>query len=228
MSQRRASNSDNFFVRFFRQHFIISNIILIFAALIVFALGLMFFVDLWTHHGETTVVPDVRKVSFTNACDILDEAGLKVVISDSIYDDNAHPGQVVDVQPKPGVVVKPGREVYLTIVAFHPKQIVIDIPLTDVSYRQAESYLKSRGIKTINRVDVPSVYDDLVVGVKLDGKSIGLGSVIPVNGVVTLEVGRVATAQPDSDAMMLDAAIDSAIVADTTPGDGDSAYDYYQ
>ena len=213
MSQNRANKNENFFVRFFREHFIISNIILIFAAFVALSFLLMGFVNVWTHHGETTTVPDVRDKSFTEACDILKDAGLKVVISDSVYNDFKHPGEVVDVQPSAGTIVKRDREVFITIVSFHPEQKVITLPIIDVSYRQAESYLRDQlGIRNVVRVEVPAQYDDLVIAAKYNGHNINMGSSIPKNATVTLEVGRVVL--PDSDTMSLSAMIDSATIAD--------------
>lgn len=175
--------------RFYRKWPILSNIVLAVAAMALFICCIFMFLNLWTHHGSTSIVPDVRGTNYYEALDILDEADLEAVIADSIYDENKKPGQVVDIWPKPGAVVKGGREIYLTIVAFSPRQVVIDMPLTDVSDRQAISYLQSRGVMSIKVIHVLSEYPDMVVAARCDGKPLTLGSRIPANATVILEVG---------------------------------------
>jgi beta-lactam-binding protein with PASTA domain len=207
-------NENNIFIKFWRKHIILSNVILIFLSIFVLGGLAMGFINLWTHHGATTIVPNVRNMSYDKACSVLEDADLTPVISDSVYDEKKMPGEVLDISPKAGVVVKPGREVFLTIVSFSPKQIVIDVPLTDVSSRQAISYLQARGIKTIKIIHVPSQYPDLVVSVKYNGKPLNIGSKVPVNSVITLEVGQ--TPQPEAQNAQddLSAAIDAVIDAE--------------
>ena len=147
-------------------------------------------VDLWTHHGAKTVVPNVKGLTYAEATNVLGEADLETVISDSIFDLSKRPGQVVDIYPKPGAVVKPGREVYLTIASFTPQQFVVDVPLTDISSKQAMSYLNSHGIRAIRIVTVPGEFNDLVMQIKADGKPIKFGDKIPVTASVELIVSR--------------------------------------
>jgi beta-lactam-binding protein with PASTA domain len=208
--------SESALKRMQKRHPIISTLVLAFLAICVFVFIGLKFLDVWTHHGSTSVVPDVKGMTFNQACDVLDEADLKVVISDSIYDDSKTPGAVVEVWPKPGAVVKSGREVYLTIVSFSPRQVVIDIPLTDISSRQAISYLNNRGITSIQILRVPSEYPDMVVAVKANGQYVTLGSRIPTNSTVTLEVGQLEQQEYTETTSDLDAAIDSLITNDNS------------
>lgn len=194
-----------------KRHPILSTIILAFLAIVIFFFLALKFLDIWTHHGSTSRVPDVKGLTYDQACDVLDEADLEVVISDSIYDDSKTPGSVVEVWPKPGATVKKGREVYLTIISFSPRQVVIDIPLTDISSRQAISYLNNRGITSIQILRVPSEYPDMVVAVKANGQYVTLGSRIPTNSTVTLEVGQVEEETFTSSSDDLDAVIDSLV-----------------
>jgi beta-lactam-binding protein with PASTA domain len=208
--------SQSAFKRMQQRHPIISTIVLAFIAICIFLFLIIKFLDIWTHHGSTSTVPDVKGLTYDQACDVLEEADLKVVISDSIYDDKKAPGSVVEVWPKPGAVVKTGREVYLTIISFSPRQVVIDIPLTDISSRQAISYLNNRGITSIQILRVPSEYPDMVVAVKANGQYVTLGSRIPTNATVTLEVGQLEQNEYQSESSDdLDAAIDSLISSDT-------------
>ncbi|MCH5220446.1 MAG: PASTA domain-containing protein [Muribaculaceae bacterium] len=199
-----------------KKHPILWNLFMIFIAfLIVGYLALCFF-DIWTHHGSTTRVPEVKGMDCVSATRVLKDADLQVVIVDSIYNKNYAPGSVVDVNPQSGAVVKKGREVYLTIVAFSPEPIIIDRLLTDISWKQAEAYLKSKGLR-VEKEMVTSQYPDLVVDVKCKGRSLAVGSQVTVNDVIVLEVGQVP--EVDYEAIDdLDLMIEAAIAADSIGG----------
>ncbi len=186
-------STDSTFMVFWRRHLILCNSILIIIAIPIISWIALLFIDIWTHHGETTIVPNVKALSYENAVSVLQEADLKVVISDSIYDLKRQPGEVVEVFPKPGAVVKPGREVYLTIVSFMPKQITINTSLTDQSFKAVRTYLLSEGINENSLIVkyIPSQYHDLVLSVKYNGHNVDIGSKIPVNATLTIEVGKV-------------------------------------
>ena len=160
----------------------------------------------WTMHGATAVVPQVKQKSYAEAESILSANKLGIEISDSIYDRSMPPGTVVESWPKAGAIVKEGRQVYVTITAFSPKQVTISMPLTgNVSSRQAMSYLRGIGITDIRVVETPSEYVDLVLGARYGDTPLTVGSVIPVTSTVTLTVGCGVVETPDSLAVDSDA-----------------------
>ena len=175
---------------FIKEHPVLSNFILIVITGFVVLWGVLIFLDYWTFHGDTSIVPEVKGKSYTEASSVLAANGLTIEISDSIYDRTVTPGTVTESWPKAGAVVKRGRQVYVTITAFSPKQVTISMPLTgNVSSRQAMSYLRGIGITDIRLENVPSEYTDLVVGARYGDTPLTVGSVIPVTSTVTLSVG---------------------------------------
>ena len=175
---------------FYKSHPIISHIILIACTGWIILWAVLLFLDSWTFHGATAIVPDIKNKSFVDAVALLDANGLTVDISDSIYDRKAAPGTVIESWPKAGAVVKEGRLVYVTITAFSPKQVTISMPLTgNVSSRQATSYLRGIGITDVRIEHVPSAFADLVISARYGDTPINVGSVIPVTATVTLEIG---------------------------------------
>lgn len=214
MTPQKKTNNDRIFSGFWHRHLILCNSLLIVLAIPVLSwLGLLF-VDLWTHHGSTTVVPNVKNMNYDKAVEVLEEADLKVVIGDSIYSTEKAPGEVVEIFPKPGAVVKPGREVYLTIVSFSPQQVILDVPVVDQSVKSAIAYLKNKGIRTIKIVRVPSQYPDLVLSMKYNGTKLNIGSKVPVTATIVLEVGESEVPVYESNES-LDDAIDAAMDAET-------------
>lgn len=175
---------------FYNSHPIISTLILICVATLLLLWGATIFMNRWTMHGSTSVVPDIRNKTYNEARELLAANNLNIEINDSVYDRDAAPGTVVESWPKAGAVVKEGRQVYVTITAFSPKQVTISMPLTgNVSSRQAMSYLRGIGITDIRLESVPSEFPDLVMGARYGDTPLSVGSVIPVTSTVTLEVG---------------------------------------
>lgn len=176
---------------FYAKHPIICHVLMILTSGIVLLWLAMIFLDFWTNHGATVNVPDVKGKTYVEAVTVLEASDLKAEIADSIFDQGLAPGSVVEVWPHAGTSVKPGREVYLTVVSFQPRQVTITAPLTDISSRQAMTYLQSLEIKNIRIVNVPSQYDDLVMSARYNGKELRPGSRLPVTATVVLEVGTV-------------------------------------
>ncbi|MDE6581183.1 MAG: PASTA domain-containing protein, partial [Duncaniella sp.] len=79
----------------------------------------------WTHHGEVTVVPEVKSLNFDEAARRLAGADLQAHLLDSVYDAKLPAGAVINQNPRPGAKVKPGRTVYVTINAFTPRMVTI-------------------------------------------------------------------------------------------------------
>lgn len=184
---------------FYNNHPILSNFILIIFTGFLLIVCLTFFLDSWTMHGKTAVVPDVRNRSYADAVSVLRANGLNIQINDSVYDRNEAPGMVLESWPKAGAVVKEGRTVYVLVTSFSPKQVTISMPLTgSVSSRQAISYLRGIGINDIRLEHVPSEYPDLVVGARFGDTPLTVGTSIPVTSVVTLSIGTGPEVEEDS------------------------------
>lgn len=180
----------------FAKHILINLGLMAVAGCVVIWL-LLTWLDSWTAHGHYELVPEVKGLSYDEACRQLHEAGFSPELTDSLYDNKSRPGTVIEQNPKTGTKVKEGRVVYLTITAFSPKSVTLPT-LTDVSLRQARSVLEGLGINRISVVEVPSEFRGLVISVKRDGKPLTAGARIPVTAAVTLEVGTGLSESSDS------------------------------
>lgn len=185
---------------FYSKHPLLSHIILIILTGLILLWAVLIFLDHWTMHGSTAIVPDIKHRSYAEAKSTLAVNGLSIEISDSIYDRNSAPGTIIESWPKAGAVVKEGRQVYVTVTAFSPKQVTISMPLTgNVSSRQAMSYLRGIGITDIRLEYVPSLYPDLVMSARYGDTQLAVGSVIPITSTVTLKVGTGPSAEEEED-----------------------------
>ncbi|MDE6360032.1 MAG: PASTA domain-containing protein [Muribaculaceae bacterium] len=173
---------------FRKRHPILMNLLYAACATVLAIWMALWFLDYWTFHGQERAVPDVKGQSFDMAQGNISRAGLKAVVTDSVYDSYARPGTVVEQSPIPLAKIKRGGTVYLTLVAYTPKMVTIP-DFYDVSERQARSMLEGLGITQVMTVGVPSEYAGLVLGAKYNGVSLRPGAKVPVSAVITLEVG---------------------------------------
>lgn len=203
-------------VDFHRRHFIVSNLILMAVVAVFLGFVVLYFLDIWTSHGSTAIVPEVRNKSYDEATELLRKSGLDYEIADSVYDTSVEPGTVKEVWPHPGSTVKSGRMVFLTVNSFQPQQLTVTMPLTGVSSRQAITYLESLNIKNIRIVYVPSNFPDLVEGASYKGKAIQPGMKIPINANVVLEVGTVTSPSKVEDDLYESEAADDQPQKDST------------
>ena len=172
-----------------RKYPIIVNLVII---IIVALIGLMIAnisLAIFTKHGEYNVVPNVEKISYTNAMEKLHEEGFKTEISDSVFRDDIEPGYVLEQTPVPNAKVKPGRTVYLIINAVNPKQVAVN-NIEGISLRQGKALLQGLGFKEKNIKVVYRLgkYENLIQSVRVGGKKLRPGQRVPINSTIVLEV----------------------------------------
>lgn len=163
------------------------NVVIMIALVVIIIYGLTFWLKSYTHHNESISVPEVVGLIDEEAIFYLEQAGLKPMIIDSLYAD-ALPGTVIEQLPEGGLPVKNGRIVYLTINAKSVKMITLP-EVEDFSTRQARSYLREAGF-VVEKVEYePHEFDDLVLSVKIAGKTAKAGQQYPIRTHVVLVVG---------------------------------------
>jgi hypothetical protein len=197
---------------FRKRHPILMNLIYAALATVLVLYISLWFLDFWTFHGQERAVPDVKGQSFNVAESNIERAGLRCVVTDSIYDTYARPGTVVEQIPIPSARIKKGGTVYLTLVAYSPKMVTFP-DFYDISERQARSMLQGLGITQIMTVTVPSEYTGLVLGAKFNGVSLRPGAKVPITAVITLEVGGTIEDLSSTNELVDTAAIEEAIEA---------------
>lgn len=196
------SHQPNAFVAFCKRHPILVNLIAACLAGALLIYLLLVFLDFWTLHGESRTVPDLKGVQYSEAVRRLDSEDLKAAVTDSIYPSKlpldlrgkAGPGDVVDMYPHPNSIVKPGANIYLTIVALSPELITVP-DYRNVSVRQARVYFENAGLPHDNIIELPtpSEYKGLVIEAKYNGVTLSPGARIPATAHVNLYVGSGST-----------------------------------
>ncbi len=160
-------------------------------AMILIAAGVIFWVFNWlgtyTHHGEAVRVPSVIGVRTNEAVLLIEQAGLKPMIIDSVYTDH-RPGTVIEQLPEGALPVKLGRIVYLTVNA-SGKQMIEMIDVRDWSSRQAQSRLEEIGFVIDSLVYEPYEFDDLILDVTSSSGTVAAGEKYPIRTSLVLHVG---------------------------------------
>jgi len=163
---------------------ILAVVITIFLLLIT-----MFFIRVYTHHGESLTVPDFSGMMKEQVLDILKQNELNYQVTDSLYVTEEMPGTVIGQFPVKGSHVKSGRTIFFTICARKPEQVSMP-KLTDISLRQAMNILSRVGLNVGTITYVPSEYTNLVLAQKRGIEDIEQGSKINKGTEIDLTVGK--------------------------------------
>lgn len=220
--------------------FILKNILLSIAIFVALAWGTLLFIDYYTHHGESQMVPDLRGSYVEEAEMLLSKKGLSVQVVDSVYISGKKLGTIVEQTPSPNSLVKSNRPIYVIINSRQVKMVPLP-EVNDVSYRQADAILNAIGLTVSNVEYQPSEYKDLVIDVKYRGRSIAAGTRLPEKSAVVLVVGSGLSDDmvlvPSLKGMNIDTGRDSVVRAmlvvgatsyDVTPSGNENKYVIYR
>ena len=176
------------FFSFKNNRFFWGNLIAIVAVLVVACYGTLYWLDTYTHHGESYIVPNIKDKTIAEAQKMLADQLINGTIIDSTYIKGARAGIILDQTPAAGSRVKEGRTVYLTVTTNSVP--LIDLPdlIDNSSLRQAAAKLKSIGFKLTEPELLPGE-QDWVYGIKYKGKDLMSGDKIPHEALLTLCVG---------------------------------------
>ncbi len=142
-----------------------------------------------TRHSSLEKVPSVVGKNAQDATDLLEANGFEVAITDSVYIDTAAPMSVIRQSPDADASVKIHRTIYLTVNrAVAP---LIDMPdLRGFSYKSAELYLKSLGLKVGDTSYTPDIARNAVKEQLLNGKPVDPGTKINMGSAISLVLGN--------------------------------------
>ena len=188
----------------------IRNLLGLILVTIVLISAVLLWLNVYTRHGKSVQVPDVKGLSIEKAKPFFVKSNLNFVVVDSVYVKNAIPGSIAETTPPVGSQVKTGRTVYLKINSYMPQLVAIP-DVKDTSQRQSLAMLRSLGFENVTIKPVPGAYRDLVMGLEQNGKPIEPGQRIPADTPLSLLVSS-----GSDDIMLLDNmndTIDSANVS---------------
>jgi beta-lactam-binding protein with PASTA domain len=175
--------------KFITQRSFFVNLLVALALLLLIVFVFFSLLGSITRHNETIRVPQVTGRTLADATSFLEKEGFKVSVQDSVYIDTLAPLAVVKQSPESDELVKINRTVYLTINRAQPP--LIEMPdLRGFSFRSAEMYLQSLGLKLGDTSYTPDIARNAVKDQKLDGKTIEPGTKIPLGTSIDFVLGN--------------------------------------
>ena len=196
------------FLRKLASRYLLGNLIAMALVVVAVCLGVRYGLDIYTHHGEKIMIPDVRRKSFSDASYLLEDANLKVVVSDTGYVPGLPPDCILEQTPASGEYVKSGHIVYLVVNATSTPTLTVPDVIDNSSLREAMAKLSAMGFKLTQ----PAFVDgekDWVYGLRVKGRHVVAGEKVSVNDYITIEVGS-GQRDADMDINYTDAPIEDA------------------
>lgn len=179
------------FFSFKQNRFFWLNLIAMIVVVIGACWGTLLWLDHYTHHGETYVVPNVKNKSLGEAQLALHNQKLEGLVVDSSYVKGLPDGMVLDQNPAEGARVKEGRTIYLTVTTSKVPLVKLPDLVDNSSLRQAEAKLKAMGFR-LTEPEYVSGEQDWIYGIKYRGRSLMSGDKVPHEAMLTLCVGNTA------------------------------------
>jgi beta-lactam-binding protein with PASTA domain len=151
-------------------------------------------IDAYTRHGQAVVMPRLIGVDASLAIQKLEAIGLVGVVNDTLFVEDGIPGSVCQQDPAENSQVKEGRTIYLSIVSSEVPMVRLP-NLIDVSLRKATMDLQRLGLQVGDITTRPDIAHNVVLEMRLQGKSVNSGTLVQKGTHIDLEVGM---SVPDS------------------------------
>jgi len=142
----------------------------------------------YTRHGETVTVPKITGLTLAQAQELESSDDFNYVVVDSVFDLTKKGGTITMQDPLPNSIVKPGRIIYISVVATVPEKVKMP-DLVDLSIRQAKALLETYGLRLGNVSMIPDIAKNMVLRMSHNGSSISPGTSISKGSTIDLVVG---------------------------------------
>lgn len=144
---------------------------------------------IYTHHGESFSVPDLKGLKLSEVEEIIESYDLRFQVADSVYLQNFEPGTVVEQIPEANFKVKENRRIFLTMNATTPEMVRMP-NVMERSLREAEAILESNGLVLGKLIYQPYIAKNYVLEQHLNEQKIGPGQALPKGSVIDLVLGE--------------------------------------
>ena len=179
MKEKKASG------KFFSWH-LWANLLAMFVVVLLLIIGLKWWLQSYTHHGEGIAVPDLYGMDYRRAMELAEERGLEITATDSTYIKEMPAGCVVVQSPARGMEVKMGRTIYVTINSLTIPRVRIPDLIDNCSYREAEAKLRQLdGIVPFAGLGLGANGMDQITAVYADGIMVGKAIIIKERSSLT-------------------------------------------
>lgn len=175
-------------IKEFFGNWIVKNLLIAVAVILVLMCGSYFLLDAVTMHNKEITVPDLTGLDVAQAQALAGKHGIRIEVTDSVYVRRMARGCVYRHKPEAGSKVKKGRRIILTINAVTPKKATMP-NLIGYSMRQAKAELSSRGLNLGKLIYVKDIATNNVLKQLYNNQEIEPGVKIESESPIDLVVG---------------------------------------
>lgn len=168
--------------------FVLLNLSIAILLLFIGGYFVLYKLDDYTSHGEYITVPAFQKRYPDQAEILAKNNNLRVMVVDSIYDEKAKPGVILEQYPLKGAHVKENRMIQLITNAQNPEKIPFP-QLANAPYRQTLQILQTKGFRPGKISYIPSKFKNLVLYLQYKGENISPGTLLCRGTVIDLVLG---------------------------------------
>ena len=165
---------------------------------VLLVLGAWKGISIYTHHGESVIVPDIVGAMESDARYKLARYDLQAVVVDSAYNRQKPAGCILEQVPVAGRRVKSGRQIFLTVNTESTPTMALPDIADNSSLREAQAKLTAMGFK-LGPVEYVVGDREWVYGVKSRGRNVYAGEQIPIDVPLVLQVGNSTVDYDDFD-----------------------------
>jgi len=176
------------FLNKFKSKFLWGNLLAMGVTVILLCVAAAWWTDSYTYHGMGIEVPDLTKVNFSRAKQLLEEKGLQIMVNDSGYNKQYPADCILAQSPVAGSKVKTGRMVYVTVNSPSSPTFAIPDVIDNCSAREAEARLSAMGFQ-LTPHQLVNGEKDWVYGIVCRGRHISTGDRVSIDAPLTLQVG---------------------------------------
>lgn len=150
---------------------------------------LLLWLNIYTRHGQTRVVPSFIGLTVEEAEELSARNRFRFVVTDSVYTNTVAGGAIAEQNPSAGHNVKKHRKISVVINAFNPEMAIVP-RLVGMSLRQAHATLTTAGFETGTRSFVPDISVDFVLKQMHNGREIMPGDTLQKGATIDLVLGN--------------------------------------
>ena len=173
---------------------------------ILIGLGVLWYLKIYTNHDSDLIeVTDLSGKDSNDALKYLENIGLEGEVTDTVYKDGVEKLAVINQNPAPGMMVKPGRKVYLVININSIPMVSVPDLANKSSLSQARNILIRKHLKLGKLTEqissfVKSKNDQPILAQYYPGtdKPIKPGTMVERNSLIDLVFGISCSIDSDS------------------------------
>jgi beta-lactam-binding protein with PASTA domain len=165
------------------------TIIFMIVVVIIMFFGISKWMHYYTKHDQKIAVPNLEKLSTSEAEKILSDTNLTFYVLDSAsFNPKFPPKSVISQNPSAGDFVKEKRKIYLTLNPSTYRKITVP-KVIGLTKRQVVIQLKSTGFKIGKELYIKDLGLDVVRSLEVNKRKIKPGDKLPKNTTIDLILG---------------------------------------